>query len=393
MRRAAAHGAALALLLAPAAALASGSEEGPAAHVWEWLNLVLMLGVLIYFARKPVASFLAERRGGIERDLHGAEQLLRDAEARLAEWRDRAARLDGDVADIKRFAREAAQQDAARIVAEAHAVAERIRRDAASAVEREAQAGAGAPAPGDRGARRRRRRAGAARADPAGRRRPPVRRVRRQGRAGERPGAQLMARGAAGRRYAKALFQLACETGQVAAAPRASSTPSPRSSPRTRSSPRCCSSRCARWRSGAQGARGRRRADRAPAALLRHFYQVLIDHRRLRRPRGDPRRVRAPRRRAGRRAARAGAHARAPCRTAQLERLRRALAARLGREVQTRGRGRPGRCSAASSRRSAISSSTAACARSSASSAPPSPADTRFQESRWTSSPARSPTS
>lgn len=139
MRRAAAHGAALALLLAPAAALASGSEEGAAAHVWEWLNLVLMLGVLIYFGRKPVASFLAERRGGIERDLHGAEQLLRDAEARLAEWRDRAARLDGDVADIKRFAREAAQQDGARIVAEAHAVAERIRRDAASAVEREAK--------------------------------------------------------------------------------------------------------------------------------------------------------------------------------------------------------------------------------------------------------------
>lgn len=139
MRRAAAQAAALALLLAPAAALAAGGEEEGGWHVWEWLNLVLMAGVLIYFARKPVASFLAERRAGIERDLHGAEQLLHDAEARLAEWRDRAARLEGDVADIKRVARQAAQQDGERIVAEAHAVAERIRRDAASTVEREAK--------------------------------------------------------------------------------------------------------------------------------------------------------------------------------------------------------------------------------------------------------------
>jgi F-type H+-transporting ATPase subunit b len=135
VRRAAA--AALGLLLAPAAALASGGEEAGNERLWEWLNLVLMLGALIYFARKPVATFLRERRSGIERDLHGAEQLLRDAEGRLAEWRDRAARLDADVAEIKRVARAAAEQDSARIVAEARAVAERIRRDAASAVERE----------------------------------------------------------------------------------------------------------------------------------------------------------------------------------------------------------------------------------------------------------------
>lgn len=138
MRRAAA--AVLGLLLAPAAALAAGGEEGGGSErLWEWLNLALMLGALIYFARKPVMSFLRERRSGIERDLHGAEQLLRDAESRLAEWRDRAARLDADVAEIKRIARTAAEQDSARIVAEARAVAERIRRDAASAVEREAK--------------------------------------------------------------------------------------------------------------------------------------------------------------------------------------------------------------------------------------------------------------
>jgi F-type H+-transporting ATPase subunit b len=100
---------------------------------------VLLVAALVYFGRKPVASFLAERRSAIERDLGSAEQLLRDTEARLAEWSARAGRLDDEVAEIKRVARQAAEQDAARIVAEARAVAERIRRDATSAVAREAQ--------------------------------------------------------------------------------------------------------------------------------------------------------------------------------------------------------------------------------------------------------------
>jgi F-type H+-transporting ATPase subunit b len=140
VRRAAARGAALALLLAPALARAAGGgEEHGASHLWEWLNLALMVGVLIYFARKPVAGYLAERRSVISRDLQSAEQLLKDAEARLAEWRGRAARLDDEVESIKRLVREAAELDAARIVGEAHAVAERIRRDAAAAVVREAQ--------------------------------------------------------------------------------------------------------------------------------------------------------------------------------------------------------------------------------------------------------------
>jgi F-type H+-transporting ATPase subunit b len=140
VRRAAAHGAALALLLLPALARAAGGgEEHGASHVWEWLNLALLVGVLTYFARKPIASYLAERRSGIERDLQGAEQLLRDAETRLAEWRARAARIEDEVASIKQLAREAAEHEAERIVGEAKAVAARIRRDAGAAVEREAQ--------------------------------------------------------------------------------------------------------------------------------------------------------------------------------------------------------------------------------------------------------------
>jgi F-type H+-transporting ATPase subunit b len=129
----------IAALALPALARAAGGgdEEAGESRLWEWVNLVLLIGALVYFARKPIANYLAGRRTGIESDLQNAEQLLRDAEGRLAEWNARAARLESEVADIKRSAREAAEQEGARIVADARASAERIRRDAASAVERE----------------------------------------------------------------------------------------------------------------------------------------------------------------------------------------------------------------------------------------------------------------
>jgi F-type H+-transporting ATPase subunit b len=125
------------LLAVPLVARASGGEEANESRLWEWVNLALLAGVLFYFARKPVANYLADRRSGIETDLKSADQLLRDAEGRLAEWNARAARLETEIGDIKRIAREAAEQEGARIVADAQAAAERIRSYAASAVERE----------------------------------------------------------------------------------------------------------------------------------------------------------------------------------------------------------------------------------------------------------------
>jgi F-type H+-transporting ATPase subunit b len=131
-------------LLLPLAALASEVEAGHGGgeglrFFWEWLNLLILVGALVYLARRPVQTYLAERRGRIEGDLASAARLLGDAEARLADWNARAARLDAEAEDIRRAAREAAEQERERILADARAVAERIQRDAHSALDRELQ--------------------------------------------------------------------------------------------------------------------------------------------------------------------------------------------------------------------------------------------------------------
>jgi F-type H+-transporting ATPase subunit b len=146
---------ALYLAAAPLAAFAADeAHEGghaeahdaaaEAAHrkefTYEVINLVLLIGALVYFARKPVQDYLATRRDTIAKNIASSEQLLRDAEQRLAEWNAKAARLDADVATILDSTRKSAEAEKAAILADAEATAARIRQSATGVVERELRA-------------------------------------------------------------------------------------------------------------------------------------------------------------------------------------------------------------------------------------------------------------
>jgi len=130
---------ALSLLLAASPAAASEEGGGLMAFVWEAGNLLLLLGVLFYLGRKPVLNYLSERRQRIQDNLASSEQLLKEAEDRLAEWTQRAAKLDVEIEELRQMARERAEQERSQILEDARATAERIKRDAASGVDREVE--------------------------------------------------------------------------------------------------------------------------------------------------------------------------------------------------------------------------------------------------------------
>ena len=130
-----------ALLVLLAAAPAAASEEGGGLvdFAWEAGNLLLLLGVLFYVGRKPVLNYLSERRQRIQDNLANSEKLLKEAEGRLTEWTQRAERLDDEIEDVRRMARERAEQERLQILEDARVTAERIKRDAASGVDREVE--------------------------------------------------------------------------------------------------------------------------------------------------------------------------------------------------------------------------------------------------------------
>jgi len=128
----------LLVALAPGAAFAS-EHASPTTLVWHGVNLLLLLGVIGYFARAPLRTFFAERRRKIEAGIEGARAELAAAERRLAECRDRMGSLDRELEEIRRSVRAQAESERERLLAEARAAAERIERDASAAIDQEAR--------------------------------------------------------------------------------------------------------------------------------------------------------------------------------------------------------------------------------------------------------------
>jgi len=137
-RRARAASSAAALLLAALPAHAESGEHGGVRDLlFSALNFALLIGVLVYFARKPIVDFFADRRRRIQDELKAAADLRTEAETRYAKWQRRLMDLESELAEIRATARERAAAEREHILADAAAGAERIRRDALAAVDQE----------------------------------------------------------------------------------------------------------------------------------------------------------------------------------------------------------------------------------------------------------------
>ena len=128
----------LLLLAAPSLAAGGGEEHGSLIDLlYPMINLVILLAVLFYFAHKPVQAFFEERRSGIRGELDDAAQLKKDAEENFSKWQRRLADLERELEEIRTTARERAETEREHILAAAQESAERVRRDATNAIERE----------------------------------------------------------------------------------------------------------------------------------------------------------------------------------------------------------------------------------------------------------------
>lgn len=101
------------------------------------INLALLIGVLVYFARKPILEYFADRRRTIEEDLNGAATELSDAEALFSKWQSRLIDLEGELEEIRSTSRQRAESERERILADAQVAAERIRDNASAAITQE----------------------------------------------------------------------------------------------------------------------------------------------------------------------------------------------------------------------------------------------------------------
>lgn len=94
------------------AALLSSSEEGGHASsflgissgVWQVVNLVLFVAVLVYFVGRPMAAGFRKRQEEIEERRRVAEKQRGDVERLSADIRERTAKLEREIEEIRKQA-------------------------------------------------------------------------------------------------------------------------------------------------------------------------------------------------------------------------------------------------------------------------------------------------
>lgn len=110
--------------------IAFAAEEGNKWGIWlgigKFANLILVVAVLVWVARKPLANFFSSRTQGIHEQLAEAQRARKEAETKLAEMESRMSRLDDEIREIKIAAEKEAQEEYRRLLTAAEQDAEKI---------------------------------------------------------------------------------------------------------------------------------------------------------------------------------------------------------------------------------------------------------------------------
>ena len=98
------------------AAEGSGGGWGVWLFVGRVFNLAVVVGLLVWVARKPLANFYASRTESIREQLAEARRARAEAEAKLAEIEARMSRLDQELGEMKAAAEKDAELEYKRLV-------------------------------------------------------------------------------------------------------------------------------------------------------------------------------------------------------------------------------------------------------------------------------------
>ncbi len=101
------------------------------------LNFAIMVGILVKYAGKPLKNALQSRRNAVKERVDDADRLFKEAEGLKKSYESKLSELDREIETFRRTAIQEAEQEKTRILAEAHALAERIRQQAQLAYDQE----------------------------------------------------------------------------------------------------------------------------------------------------------------------------------------------------------------------------------------------------------------
>jgi F-type H+-transporting ATPase subunit b len=127
-----------------AEAWAAGGSEHHAPEIsgiiFPLLNFLIYAGIIYYFAVPLIRSFLKARHDEVLATVTGAAARKRSAEALVADYRSRLAKLNQEIESIQVSLKAEGERDKARLLREAEALAAKIKSDAQLLADQEVKA-------------------------------------------------------------------------------------------------------------------------------------------------------------------------------------------------------------------------------------------------------------
>ncbi len=120
-------------------AYAAGEDSGssPLEFVFRVMNFLILVGILYYFAKKPVGAGLKSSAEMAKKNLEEAREAKKQAEAELQGFQEKLSNMKQEAESLVANAQKDAENEKERIIAEAEALANRMKEQAKFSIDQE----------------------------------------------------------------------------------------------------------------------------------------------------------------------------------------------------------------------------------------------------------------
>lgn len=105
--------------------------------IWSFVNFFVLLGLLIFFLRKPMKDYLTNRRHTIKESLDEAARLREEAKVRSEESAQRMDRVEQEMSEMLEKFRQDGEKEKARILESAKEQAKKIKEEGTFQIQQE----------------------------------------------------------------------------------------------------------------------------------------------------------------------------------------------------------------------------------------------------------------
>lgn len=109
----------------------------PSSVYYSIINFTLFIVLMVYVLRKPLRDYLQTRRAVFEAMLAESQKAHRDAELKFKDYEARMARVESEIAELKKMAKDEGERDRIAIVEQAKGQAAKLKADTQRMISQE----------------------------------------------------------------------------------------------------------------------------------------------------------------------------------------------------------------------------------------------------------------